>query len=124
MEKTLGMTCESFLANTLANEHLKGLEKMLNDNHQLMKETISGCALIEGEKFVTCIDKMNYMTKFLNTYATCEINGFQELDNIAKQVANQPISAMLTDLDNCEREHFMKCGYKPIPMEELNHNNN
>lgn len=105
-------TCEEFVEKPFGDMPKDKIMAMLNKNHEKLKNTISGCAKIQGEPFVRCMENFNKMASLVNEHANCDMKNLAELTQIAEKEFGKSFSEIQRASKECMNTHFFKCGFK------------
>lgn len=111
-------TCEEIIENPFGNMPAEEIEKMFNLAHEQLKSTISGCAKIQGQPFVKCMEYFNKMTALVNKHASCNMQSFEELAKIAENEFNMSFYEIKSQSNDCLKKQFSQCGYEMKKVEQ------
>lgn len=113
----LNLKCEDIVAGRLPGFPADEIKQALDDNRAQVKAALSGCAKIQGEKFVSCLSIRNDLLKVVNENVGCDLN---DLGQMQKKIEAH-IKSSYTELKNKDQECraiFANCGYLPKQADE------
>lgn len=113
-------TCEELVEKPFGDMPKDQMIAMLNSNHEQLKSTISGCAKIQGQPFVKCMENFNKMAAIVNEHANCDMKNLDELTKIAEKEFGKSFAQIQHESTECLGKHFFQCGYKMVKANKKN----
>lgn len=117
-KKFFNMSCEDMMSGHFAGGLVKKISRMLDLNKTVLRQTLSGCAKIQGEKFVTCMKDRILLNKTVNENLTCDAKDSEEM----KSLVAEKMQLTRTELEERHMECtdiFKQCGYIPNQPNQL-----
>lgn len=117
-KKFFNMSCEDLMSGHFAGGWVKRISQMLDSNKTQIRKTLSGCAKIQGEKFVICMKDRISLSKAVNENLTCAVKNTNDMTSLIEEKSGLNKKELEGRTEECN-VLFKQCGYTPGDSNQL-----